>query len=460
MFIKVAIFSFKLRRVIMKLKTLSVLSVAMLLVVAGCTPTKTSSTETSTEPATTTTEPTTTTEKTPEELAKEKVLPLIADLTTNWTIYGGADLMMNKSIQTENYYLYSLEFFGTAETYGEIKLSDGNWYAYTIGDLEDPSTLKIEPGAIEHVEYDLTLTADDLSGYDETHDAVKIANADYIDMMIGVLGWGFMTHADINYMSLAAVDGALKLYFNVYTDEEAGDYIETYDIYDIGTSSVPMLDEYSANGAVPTLTALGQWSEDKFGGLTLNYTNVATVTSNLYAASFAGETPTYDPESDPLETETSTTRVTADENALNINDETIAINTDTGLTIYELQLGGGYSQETVEGYNYVDYYYTLSVLAENSSSFEATDTDGVYTCSSSAALSIILGAAYWNLQGFSVMSAQFVLDAELNTLTIDIVAGAYVYLDETETSIGYQEITVHTDVTEVGTTVVDTSAVS
>ena len=367
--------------------------------------------------------------------------------------------MMNKTIQTENYYLYSLEFFGTAETYGEIKLSDGKWYAYTIGDLEDPSTLEVEPGAIEHVEYDLTLTADDLSGYDETHDAVKIVNTDYIDMMISVLGWGFMTHADINYMSLAAVDGALKLYFNVYTDEEAGDYIETYDIYDIGTSSVPMLDEYSANGAVPTLTALGQWSEDKFGGLTLNYTNVATVTSNIYAASFAGETPTYDPESDPLETETSATRVTADENALNINDETIAINTDTGLTIYELQLGGGYSQETVEGYSYADYFYTLSVLAENSSSFEATDTDGVYTCGTSAALNIILGAAYWNLQGFSVMSAQFVLDAELNTLTIDIVAGAYVYLDETQTSIGYQEITVHTDVTEVGTTVVDTSIV-
>lgn len=438
----------------MKLKTLSVLSVSMLLVVAGCAPVKTGTT---TEKPTTTTEPPI--EKTPEEFVKEKVLPLIADLSTNWTIYGGADIMMNKSIQTPNYYFYSLEIMGSAETYGEIKLSDGKWYAYTIGDLTDPSTLEVSPGSIEHVEYDLSLAAEDLAGYDETHDAIKITNADYIDMMIGVLGWGFMTHADINYMSLGVVDDALKLYFNVYTDETAGDYIEVYDIYDIGTSSVPMLDEYSANGAVPTLSALGQWAEEHFSGATLNYTDNSTVTSNIYAASFVGEVPTYDPESEPIATETNTMLVTADEKALNINDETIAINTETGAIIYKLQTDGTYTSTTEEGYNYNDYFYTLSVLAENADSFVETDTDGVYTCDATTALDVILGAAYWSLEGFGVSSAELVLDSEANTLTIDIVAGAYVYLDDSQTSIGYQEIIVNAAITNIGTTVVDTSVV-
>lgn len=447
----------------MKLKTLSILSISMLLVVAGCATEKPTSTEkpgtetTTTEPDTTT-EPTT--EKTPEELAKEKVLPLIENLSTNWTIYGGADLMMNKSIQTENYYFYSLEILGTAETYGEIKLSDGNWYAYTIGDVNDASTLEVSPGPVAHVEYDLTLTADDLGGYDETHDAVKITNTDYIDMMIGVLGWGFMDHTGINYMSLAASDGALKLYFNVFTDEETGDYIEVYDVYDIGTSSVPMLDEYSAKGAVPTLTALGQWAEENFGGASLNYTANSTLTSNLYEASFVGETPTYDPTSEPIATETSTTRVTADQNALNINDELVAINTETGLTIYELQTDGTYVSSTEEGVTYAEYYYTLSVLAENADSFEETDVEGVYTCGPNAALSIVLGSAYWNLQGFNVTGAEFKLDSETNTLNIDIIAGGYVYLDETKTAIGYQEITVAAVVNNIGTTVVDMSVIA
>lgn len=442
----------------MKLKTLSILSVSMLLVVAGCATEKPTTTEKpGTEPTTTTT---TTVEKTPEELAKEKVLPLIEDLSTNWSIYGGTELMMNKSIQTDNYYFYSLEILGTAETYGEIKLSDENWYAYTIGDVNDASTLEVSPGPVTHVEYDLTLTADDLGGYDETHDAIKITNTTYLDMMIGVLGWGFMTHADINYMSLAAVDGALKLYFNVYTDEETGDYIEVYDVYDIGTSSVAMLDEYSANGDIPTLSELGQWTKENFGGASLNYTTNATVTSNIYEASIVGEFPTHDPTSKPIVSETSTTRVTADQNALNINDELVAINGETGMIIYTLQEDGSYTSTAEEGTTYAEYYYTLGVLAEHSTAFEETDTEGVYTCGTNAALNIVLGAVYWDLEGFNATQVELTLDNETNTLTIDITAGGYVYLDETYATIGYQEIVVNAVIDNIGTTVVDLSVIA
>ena len=220
-------------------------------------------------------------------------------------------------------------------------------------------------------------------------------------------------------------------------------------------------------------TAIDTWLETNFANQEeQNYTLSVTLTESITAAQVdAGGHPSIVEGAEPVTTVYETT-LQADGDVARIvsgngSEEYYTNDAEGGVSYWTLADGTWSSEKVTDYYGdqldswQQDVLYTPYDLI-GTEGFSATDDPNVVDIKDtydSYAMDYIIGFGLGNISPEAAVgdsdlaSGTATLDPETNTLTFDIaIAGAYYYLDEEETTVGYIEQTLEIIVSNVGTT--------